>query len=126
MNYQSPLARARGLGAAGEGSKDWWRQRVTAIALVPLTFWFAAAIARLPGLDYASVRHWIAAPWNSLLLLSFVIAAAYHAMLGLQVVIEDYVHHEWAKLAGLVGMKLLFSFLGLAACYATLRIVFAG
>lgn len=126
MNLQSPLARARGLGAAGEGSHDWWRQRVTAIALVPLTFWFAAAVARLPGMDYAAVRHWLAAPWNSVLLLAFIIAAAYHTMLGLQVIIEDYIPEEGVKILSLVAMKLVFFFLGLAACYATLRIALAG
>jgi succinate dehydrogenase / fumarate reductase membrane anchor subunit len=124
MNYQSPLARARGLGAAGEGSHEWWRQRVTAIALIPLTFWFAASVARLPGMPYGEVLNWIKAPWNSILLLSFIIIVAYHTMLGLQVIIEDYVHIDWLKILSLLGMKLVFSFLGLAALYATLRILF--
>ncbi|MGZ8218177.1 succinate dehydrogenase, hydrophobic membrane anchor protein [Methylomagnum sp.] len=124
MSYQTPLGKARGLGSAGQGSHEWWRQRVTAVAMVPLVFWFACAIAMLPSLDYAEVKHWIAAPWNSLLLLSFIILTAYHTVLGLQVVIEDYVHIEWMKIAGLLAMKLVFSFLGLAALYATLRIIF--
>ncbi|CAL1239646.1 succinate dehydrogenase, hydrophobic membrane anchor protein [Candidatus Methylocalor cossyra] len=124
MNYQSPLARARGLGAAGVGSHEWWRQRVTAIALVPLSFWFALSVARLPGLDYAEVRAWIAMPWNSILLLSFIIIVAYHTLLGLQVVIEDYVHTDWVKMLALLSMKLVFAFLALAALYATLRIIF--
>jgi succinate dehydrogenase / fumarate reductase membrane anchor subunit len=124
MSYQTPLGKARGLGAAGLGSHEWWRQRVTAVALVPLVFWFACAVAALPGLEYAEVKRWIAAPWNGLLLLSFIILTAYHTVLGLQVVIEDYVHVEWMKIAGLLAMKLVFSFLGLAALYATLRIIF--
>jgi succinate dehydrogenase / fumarate reductase membrane anchor subunit len=124
MNYQSPLARARGLGSAGEGSHEWWRQRVTAIALIPLTFWFAVSVARLPGMAYGEVLHWIKAPWNSMLLLSFIIIVAYHTLLGLQVIIEDYVHTDWLKILSLLIMKLVLSFLGLAALYATLRILF--
>jgi succinate dehydrogenase / fumarate reductase membrane anchor subunit len=124
MSYQTPLGRARGLGAAGQGTHEWWRQRVTAVAMVPLVFWFALAVGELPNLDYAEVKQWIAAPWNSLLLLSFIILTAYHTVLGLQVVIEDYVHIEWMKITGLLAMKLVFSFLGLAALYATLRIIF--
>ncbi len=124
MNYQTPLAKARGLGSAGVGSHEWWRQRVTAIALVPLTFWFALSVARLPGMEYGEVLDWIKDPWNSILLLSFIIVVAYHALLGLQVVIEDYVHTDWIKIFALLGTKLVFSFLGLAALYATLRIIF--
>lgn len=124
MNYRTPLAKARGLGSAGEGSHEWWRQRATAVALIPLTFWLAVAVARLPGMAYRDMLQWIAAPWNSLLLLSAIIAIAYHAILGLQVVVEDYVHLDWVKMLTLLGMKLVFSFLGLAAVYATLRIIF--
>jgi len=124
MNYQTPLAKARGLGSAGVGSHEWWRQRVTAIALVPLTFWFALSVAGLPGLDHAAVLAWVKNPWNSLLLLSFIIATAHHAVLGLQVVIEDYVHTDWVKIFALLAVKLVFYFLGLAAIYATFRILF--
>lgn len=124
MNFQTPLAKARGLGAAGEGSNEWWRQRVTAIALIPLTFWFAAAVAGLPGLEYREAVQWIASPWNGILMLSFIIIVAYHSILGLQVVIEDYVHVDWVKMLALLGTKLVFSFLGLAAVYATFRIIF--
>ena len=124
MQYRTPLARARGLGSAGEGSHEWWRQRVTAVALIPLTLWFAAAVSRLPGMEYRELLQWIASPWHSLLLLSTIIIIAYHTILGLQVVIEDYVHIEWVKILALLAMKLVFSFLGLAAVYATFRIIF--
>jgi succinate dehydrogenase / fumarate reductase membrane anchor subunit len=125
MNYQTPLGRARGLGSAGQGSHEWWRQRVTSVALIPLTFWFACSIALLPGLEYETVLNWIAAPWNSVLLLFFIILTTYHTLLGLQVVIEDYIHTPWVKILSLIGIRLVFYFLGLAAVYATLRIVFA-
>lgn len=125
MNYRTPLGRARGLGSAGQGSHEWWLQRVTAVALVPLTLWFAVSAALLPGLDYGIVLAWVRAPWNSILLLSFIIIVAYHTTLGLQVIIEDYIHTDWLKLASIMGMKLVFYFLGLAALYATFRIIFA-
>ena len=125
MNYRTPLGRARGLGSAGQGSHEWWRQRVTALALIPLAFWLACSVALLPGMEYREVLTWIAAPWNSILLLSFIILTTYHTLLGLQVVIEDYVHTDWAKILSLLGIRLVFYFLGLAAVYATLRIVFA-
>jgi succinate dehydrogenase / fumarate reductase membrane anchor subunit len=125
MNYQTPLAKARGLGSAGAGSQDWWRQRVTAIALTPLSLWLGFSVSRLPGLDHGAVLAWAKHPWNSLLLLSFIIVAVYHAVLGLRVVIEDYVPSEPAKLIALLGVNLLFSFVGLAAVYATLRITFS-
>ncbi|MEW6037304.1 MAG: succinate dehydrogenase, hydrophobic membrane anchor protein [Pseudomonadota bacterium] len=124
-NYRTPLARARGLGSAREGLHDWWRQRVTAVALVPLGLWFAFSVALLPSASHAQLVAWINVPWNTLLLLSFILIVFYHTMLGLQVIIEDYVHLDWLKLAGILGVKLVISFLGLAAVYAILRIVFA-
>ncbi len=124
MNYQTPLARARGLGSAREGSHHWWRQRVTAVALFPLTLWFAVAVSQLPSADHAAVVRWVASPWNSLLLLSFILLSLYHAMLGLQTVMEDYVHHDGLKIVGMLGVRLVSAFLALASVFAVLRIVF--
>ncbi len=124
MNYQTPLARARGLGSAREGSHHWWQQRVTAVALFPLTLWFAVAVSMLPTASHAEVVRWMAQPWNSIFLLSFTLLSLYHAMLGLRVVIEDYVHIDWLKIAGLLGVKLVLAFLALASTFAVLRIVF--
>lgn len=125
MNHRSPLARARGLGSARQGAHEWWRQRVTSLALIPLMFWLAPSLARLPGTGYQEVLNWMAKPWNSILLLSLILIVFYHAMQGLQVIIEDYAQTDWLKLLSLLGMKLLFSFLTLAAIYATFRILFA-
>jgi len=124
MNFQTPLARARGLGSAREGSHHWWRQRVTAVALFPLTLWFAVSASLLPSVDHAAVVRWVASPWNSLLLLSFILLSLYHAMLGLQTVMEDYVHNDWMKIVGMLGVRLLSAFLALASVFAVLRIVF--
>ncbi len=126
MNYQTPLARARGLGSAREGSHHWWRQRVSAVALFPLSLWFVAFVARLPQASHADVVGWVTAPWNTILLLSFILLSFFHAMLGLQIVIEDYVHTDWLKIAGILGVKLVTAFLGLASTFAVLRIVFVG
>lgn len=126
MKYQTPLGRARGLGSARQGSRHWWQQRVTAVALVPVSLWFVICIGKLPGASYAEVTSWIAEPWNTVLLLSFIFLSLYHAMLGLQVVIEDYVHHDWAKIFGILGVRLVTAFLALDTAYAVLRIVFVG
>lgn len=126
MNYQTPLARARGLGPARQGSHYWWRQRVTAIALFPLTFWLALSVVNLPGASYRDVAAWVMAPWNTILLLSFIIIGFFHATLGLQIIIEDYVHTDWLKIFTILGAKIVLAFLALAAVFATLRIVFVG
>lgn len=126
MNFQTPLARARGLGSARQGSHDWWRQRVTAIALIPICLWFAISLALLPNAGYETVVRWVTAPWNTILLLSFIFLAFYHAMLGLQIVVEDYVHSDWRKILGILGVKLVLAFLALASAFAVLRIVFLG
>lgn len=126
MSYQTPLGRARGLGSARQGSHHWWRQRVSAVALFPLTLWFAVSVALAPGIDHAAMVGWISAPWNTILLLSFVLLSLFHAMLGLQVVIEDYVHSDWAKIAGLLAVRLVMAFLALVTVFAVLRIIFVG
>ncbi len=126
MNYQTPLARARGLGSARQGSHDWWQQRVSAVALVPLSLWLAAYLAILPEATHAEVVRWISLPWNTILLLSFILLSLFHAMLGLQVVIEDYIHNDWMKILGMLGIKLITAFLALSTAFSVLRIVFVG
>jgi succinate dehydrogenase / fumarate reductase membrane anchor subunit len=125
-NYQTPLGRARGLGAAGEGTHHWWRQRVTSLALVPLSLWLAVSVARWPHAEYAGVVEWIGAPWNTVLLLSCILLTTLHASLGIEVIIEDYVHVDWVKILLVVVVKLILAFVALAAGFATLRIAFVG
>jgi succinate dehydrogenase / fumarate reductase membrane anchor subunit len=112
----------RGLGSAKEGVNHWWAQRVTAIALVPLTLWFVASVVVLAGADHASVSAWIARPLNTVLLLSLLAATFWHAALGLQVVIEDYIHQERAKLVVLLAVKALLVLIGLSGMLAVLRV----
>ncbi len=124
MSLRTPLARARGLGSAKEGVSHWWAQRVTALALVPLTLWFAASILSLTQADHAAAVAWIGAPLNSALLILLLIGLFYHAILGLQVVIEDYVHSEGAKLVTLLAMKFILVLLGAIAVVSVLRVAF--
>ena len=121
-DLRNPLQRARGLGSAKEGVGHWWNQRLTAIALVFLVLWFVVLVLGLVGHDYQAVRASIARPWNALLMIAFIIAAFWHAVLGLQVVIEDYVHTRWVEVTSMVVIKLLAVAGVLAGVLAVLRI----
>jgi succinate dehydrogenase / fumarate reductase membrane anchor subunit len=118
---RSSLARAMGLGSAKEGVEHWWSQRVSAVALVPLTLWFVASIIAHTGSDYASFIVWLRTPLVSILMILLLIAIFYHTALGLQVVIEDYVHSR-AKFAALVAVRFGCFALAAAGIITTLRI----
>lgn len=122
MSRRSDLGRARGLGSAKSGVHHWWHQRLSAIALVPLSLWFVTALLAHLHDDYPEVTAWIRSPFVTVLLVGLIIAVFYHAKLGLQVVIEDYVHHALAKIALLVVMKLGLSFGALLGLVAVLKI----
>jgi succinate dehydrogenase / fumarate reductase, membrane anchor subunit len=123
---RSPLGRAVGLGSAKEGVEHWWMQRLTAIALVPLALWFVASVIALAGADHVAVIEWLSGPLAAILMLLVIGATFYHAALGLQVVIEDYVHGEGAKFAALVLNKLICFALAVAGIFAVLKIAFGG
>jgi succinate dehydrogenase / fumarate reductase membrane anchor subunit len=122
--FRSDLARVRGLGSAKEGVQHWWMQRVSAIALVPLTLWFVIAIVAHTGADYAATRAWLGSPVTFGLMVLLIGATFYHAQLGLQVVIEDYVHSEGLKIGIILAIKLACLVLALAAVLALLYIAF--
>lgn len=126
MSLRTPLGRVRGLGSAKEGVAHWWTQRVTALALIPLAIWFVASVVSLAGADYAEVVIWLRAPVVAALMVLLLVAAFYHAALGLQVVIEDYVHEEGAKLAAILLVKAVCLVLALAGVFAVLKIAFGG
>ena len=121
---RTPLGRALGLGSAKEGVEHWWVQRVTAVALVPLTLWFVASVVRHLGADHASAVVWLGAPLTAIAMILLVVATFVHMALGLQVVIEDYVHHEATKIASLVLVRLACWALGASALFAVLRVAF--
>ena len=117
---RSPLGGAVGLGSAKEGVEHWWLQRVTAVALVPLSVWFVVAIIRLVGADVDAVGDWVGRPLPAILLVLLLIASFYHAALGLQVVIEDYVHAELTKLGLVITVRLLCFAFAVAGIFAVL------
>ena len=125
-DLRTPLARARGLGSARDGLKHWWAQRLTAIALIPLIVWFAISLVMLSGADYAVARAWIGSPLVMVLLILTIVIGLHHGQLGLQVVIEDYVHKDGIKLALIVAVRFIAVFFGLAAVVAIMRIGFGG
>ncbi len=122
MSLQTPLARARGLGTAKKGVQHWWWQRLTAVVLVPLCLWFIGTIVTMQANDYSTVVNWIQSPLVSGLLVFLIAASFYHAQLGLQVVIEDYVHSEGVKITVLVVTQFLMVLLALTAVVAVLKI----
>ena|ERR1700722_1572475 len=119
---RSPLGRAKGLGSARAGSKHWWAQRVTAVALVPLTLWFIWSMMRLTGASQADVADWLASPVRLALMLALIAATFHHLQLGLQVVIEDYVTQEGVKFAAVLAVKGLCILLGLICAISALAL----
>jgi len=117
---RSPLGRALGLGSAKEGVEHWWLQRITAAALVPLSIWFVIAIIRLVGADIETVREWVSTPMPAILLVLLLIATFWHALLGLQVVVEDYVHTPLAKLGLVMVVRLGCFAFAVAGIFAVL------
>jgi len=122
MNLNTPLSRVTGLGSAKEGVHHWIAQRLTAIALVPLLLWFVYALICIAGADYADAVAWVSSPLNTAMLVLLVIAMFYHGTLGIQVIIEDYVHQKCTKIGALVTLKLAMFAIATAAILAILRI----
>lgn len=120
---RSPLGRALGLGSAKNGVEQWWLERVTAIALVPLTVWFAASIVVQMDSDYLAFIAWLRAPITTILMVLLLTGLFHHTALGLQVVIEDYVH-SGMKIPALLGMRFGCIALAASGILATLRITF--
>ena len=119
---RSELGRARGLGSARAGSAQWWAQRVTALALVPLTLWFIASMMGLEGAGLGAVSAWLHGPVALVLLLCLIGASFWHMALGLCVVIEDYVHQEGTRLALVLGVRAAAVLLALLCVVAALRL----
>lgn len=124
MSLRTPLGRARGLGSAKGGTYHWWMQRVTSVALLPLVIWFIYAMIGQLGADHAAISAWLASPLPAVLMILFVVAMFHHTQLGLQVVIEDYVHSEGAKLALLLIVKLASIAFAVAAVFAVFKVSF--
>jgi succinate dehydrogenase / fumarate reductase membrane anchor subunit len=118
---RSQLGRARGLGAARSGVHHWWAQRLSSLALLPLTGWFVVSVLRLAPVGRDQMLHWAHQPVNAVLLVAFILATFHHLQLGLQVVIEDYVH-AGSRLATMVCMKGAVVLVALACLLSALRL----
>lgn len=125
MSFRTPLGRVRGLGSAKDGTGHWWMQRLTALALVPITVWFVISVIGMAGASYGEFSAWLANPLVAGLFLILIAATFYHAVLGLQVVVEDYLHNEGVKIATLLVIKAAAVLLGLTAALSVLRLLFA-
>jgi succinate dehydrogenase / fumarate reductase, membrane anchor subunit len=125
-DMRTPLGRVRGLGSAREGTIHFWRQRLTAIANVPLVLFMVGLMVALVGAPYEDVRATLANPFVTLVVILFLVSVLYHMKLGMQIVIEDYVHGEGAKVA-LIALNTFFPLvIGVASIFALLKIAFGG
>ena len=122
MKLRTPLARVRGLGSAKEGTHHWWAQRLTAIALTPLSLWFIYSLATMTTVDYMAAIGWLQSPIICVLMILFIVSLFYHAQLGMQVVIEDYVASEAVKITSIITLKFIMLFAGLASVVAVLKV----
>ncbi len=122
MSMQTPLAKARGLGSDNQGTHHWWQQRLTAIALTPLSLWFIYSLLIIGSVDHASVTRWMSDTMNAVLLILFIVSLFHHAQLGMQVVIEDYIDSEWQKMSSIILIKFLALFAGLTSVIAILKV----
>ncbi len=123
--HQTPLKKAEGLGSAHEGATHWWHQRITAFAAVPLIFWLVCSVAsHVIGASYEAFTVWLSAPHNAVLMILSILMLFYHAALGTQVIIEDYLHNMNLRIAKLILTKLFFMVAAVVCVFAVLKIAF--
>ena len=123
---RSKLGRVRGLGSTREGVHHWWAQRMSAVALLPLSLWFIYSLIALTGSDYAAFHAWLSEFGNAVFTVLLLVSMFHHAQLGLQVVIEDYVHGEVWKMALLLVVKYGAVLFAASGIFAVLKISLAG
>jgi succinate dehydrogenase / fumarate reductase membrane anchor subunit len=124
MSLRSPLGRVLGLGSAKAGTSHWFAQRVSSIALIPLTLWFVFSVTALPALDYPAVRAWLSLPSSGFLAVLLVAVSTHHSYQGSIVVIEDYVHSAGMKVLSLLLLRFIYVLVGGASIFAVLRVAF--
>ena len=124
MDMSTPLSKVTGLGSAKEGTSHFWRQRLTAVANVPLIMFFVILVISLQGADYQTIKNTLANPLISIFMILMILSGVYHMKLGMQVIIEDYVHGEFLKVVTLIGNTFFCSVIGLTAIFAIFKISF--
>jgi succinate dehydrogenase / fumarate reductase membrane anchor subunit len=126
MSLRSPLSRVLGSGSAKDGTGHWWAQRATAVALALLGLWFLWSLTDIGSFGYLEVLRWAGQPWNGIMLILLCGTLAWHSTLGLQVVIEDYVHGPLLKIVSQLANRFAHVFVAISAIFAVLRISFGG
>jgi succinate dehydrogenase / fumarate reductase membrane anchor subunit len=124
--YRTPIKNARGLGSANHGTHHFFASRLSSLALVPLSLWFLYFIITLLQADYLTATDAIARPWNAMLLIAFLLFTFWHTQLGMQVVIEDYVHSPALALCSQIVIYFICVSGALASVFAVVRIALGG
>ena len=122
MRMETPIARVRGLGSARSGARHWWLERLSAVATLVLFVWLIVSLLRLPALDHGTVTAWLRSPLAAVPMLLLVVTTFWHLKMGLQVIVEDYVHHEGAKVALLIATIFAVFLLGGLSAVAVLKV----
>lgn len=120
--FMSPLARARGLGSQHEGAHHWMMERITAVLLVPLVMWIVYSILILKGASYEAFIAWMQSPINAVVMMMFMVVSSYHAVMGLQVIMEDYISCHCTRMVGIVFVKVLFGVVAVASVFSILKV----
>ncbi|MCF6215058.1 MAG: succinate dehydrogenase, hydrophobic membrane anchor protein [Emcibacter sp.] len=122
MSFNTPISKVRGLGSARNGTHHWWMQKIAAVALVPLTVWFVASVVQMTKADYFTVISWLSSPIPAILMLIYIVIAIYHLRLGLQAIVEDYIHSEGMKVG--LQFSILFgcTIIAVASIFSVLKI----
>lgn len=119
---RSPLSKAKGWGSAKSGTHHFWVQRLTALALIPLTLWFCFGLASLPGMDYAAFTAWLSSPFSAVMMIMTLIAVFYHYALGLQVIIEDYVSNHAIRTSAIIASHFVSFILAVTGIFSVIKI----
>lgn len=126
MRMETPIGRVRGLGSAKSGAHHWWLERLTSVSTLLLFVWFVVSLLRMPSLDYRSVVEWLSEPLVAVPMLLLIVSTFWHLKLGLQVVIEDYVHEEGMKFFSITLLNFFTIALAALALFSVLKIAFGG
>jgi succinate dehydrogenase / fumarate reductase membrane anchor subunit len=123
---ETAAARVRGLGAAGEGAREWWHERLSSVALLVLLVWLAVSFVRLPDLSYATIGEWLKSPWAAVPMILLVLATFWHSRLGLKVIVDDYVHDQANRFLLLILVDFALAVGAALALFSVLSIALGG